>query len=89
MPLNKAGAGPLRFGPALAFVAGAGNVLAFAPYGLWPLQILSLCVLCWLLLRSERVRHSALLGWMYGFGFCDIDGHRWNVLYMDMSKMPK
>ncbi|MEO6168298.1 MAG: VOC family protein [Chitinophagales bacterium] len=28
-------------------------------------------------------------GWMYGFGFMDIDGHRWNVLYMDFSKMPK
>ncbi len=26
--------------------------------------------------------------WMYGFGFIDLDGHRWNVLYMDMSKMP-
>lgn len=28
-------------------------------------------------------------GWMYGCGFCDPDGHRWNVLHMDMSKMPK
>jgi len=28
------------------------------------------------------------LGWLYGFGFEDLDGHRWNVLYMDMSKMP-
>ena len=28
-------------------------------------------------------------GWMYGFGFLDLDGHRWNVLYMDMEKMPK
>lgn len=28
-------------------------------------------------------------GWMYGCGFTDIDGHRWNVLYMDMSKMPR
>jgi hypothetical protein len=28
-------------------------------------------------------------GWMYGCGFCDLDGHRWNVLYMDMEKMPK
>jgi predicted lactoylglutathione lyase len=26
-------------------------------------------------------------GWMYGAGFADLDGHRWNVLYMDMSKM--
>jgi predicted lactoylglutathione lyase len=28
-------------------------------------------------------------GWMYGCGFCDPDGHRWNVLFMDMDKMPK
>ena len=28
-------------------------------------------------------------GWMYAFGFTDLDGHRWSMLYMDMSKMPK
>lgn len=28
-------------------------------------------------------------GWMYGFGFADLDGHRWNVLYMDLSKRPQ
>jgi hypothetical protein len=28
-------------------------------------------------------------GWMYGCGFADLDGHRWNALYMDMSKMPQ
>jgi len=27
-------------------------------------------------------------GWMYGFGFADLDGHRWNMLYMDISRMP-
>ncbi|HLN19767.1 MAG TPA: VOC family protein [Bacteroidales bacterium] len=26
-------------------------------------------------------------GWMYGFGFTDPDGHKWNVLHMDESKM--
>nr|WP_294861802.1 VOC family protein [uncultured Fluviicola sp.] len=26
-------------------------------------------------------------GWMYGFAFADLDGHRWNGLYMDLSKM--
>ncbi|SFS70569.1 VOC family protein [Paenibacillus sp. BC26] len=26
-------------------------------------------------------------GWMYGAGFADLDGHKWNVLYMDFSKM--
>ncbi len=28
-------------------------------------------------------------GWMYGCGFKDLDGHSWNMLYMDMEKMPK
>jgi predicted lactoylglutathione lyase len=28
-------------------------------------------------------------GWMYGCLFTDPDGHSWNVLYMDMSKMPR
>ncbi|MGB6152144.1 MAG: VOC family protein [Pricia sp.] len=28
-------------------------------------------------------------GWMYAFGFQDLDGHRWSMLYMDMEKMPK
>ena len=26
-------------------------------------------------------------GWMYAFGFEDLDWHRWVMLYMDMSKM--
>lgn len=28
-------------------------------------------------------------GWMYGFAFADLDGHRWNVLFMDFSKLPQ
>jgi uncharacterized protein len=32
---------------------------------------------------------SEIQGWMYGCGFCDPDGHKWNVLFMDMDKMPK
>jgi predicted lactoylglutathione lyase len=32
---------------------------------------------------------AEIQGWMYGCGFADLDGHRWNVLYMDMSKSPK
>jgi uncharacterized protein len=28
-------------------------------------------------------------GWLYGFGFNDLDGHKWNGLYMDFSKIPK
>ena len=35
-------------------------------------------------------------GWMYGMAMVDLDGHRWNIIYMDLSaqqagwdKMPK
>ena len=34
-------------------------------------------------------RPSERDGWMYGCAFSDLDGHRWNVLHMDMSKMPR
>ncbi len=26
--------------------------------------------------------------WMFGCGFTDLDGHKWNVLYMDQEKRP-
>ncbi|HEX8289156.1 MAG TPA: VOC family protein [Pyrinomonadaceae bacterium] len=25
--------------------------------------------------------------WMYSFGFVDLDGHRWNMVYMDESRL--
>lgn len=25
-------------------------------------------------------------GWMYGFAFSDLDGHRWNMLYLDLPR---
>jgi predicted lactoylglutathione lyase len=38
---------------------------------------------------SSTHKPSEMQGFMYGCVFSDPDGHRWNVLYMDMSKMPK
>ena len=32
---------------------------------------------------------TAIQDWMYGFAFADPDGHRWNMVYMDKSKMPQ
>lgn len=28
-------------------------------------------------------------GWMYQHSFADLDGHQWEVLYMDMNALPK
>ena len=67
---DSGGTGALsRFAAPIAFCAGALNVLAFAPYGWWPLQLLSLAALFWLLSRTGGIRRSALIGWMYGFGW--------------------
>jgi uncharacterized protein len=38
---------------------------------------------------TSNHKPTEMTGWMYGCVFADPDGHRWNVLYMDMSKMPK
>lgn len=32
---------------------------------------------------------AELHGWMYNFAFTDLDGHCWNMLHMDFSKMPQ
>ena len=32
---------------------------------------------------------SEIQGWMYGFAFADPNGHRWNQVFMDFSKLPE
>jgi apolipoprotein N-acyltransferase len=53
----------------LAAVAGALNVLAFAPFNLWPLQIVLLALLFGFVSRESSVKRSALIGWAYSFGW--------------------
>lgn len=38
---------------------------------------------------TSNHKPSEMTGFMYGCVFADPDGHRWNILHMDMSKMPK
>ncbi len=33
---------------------------------------------------SSNHKPSEMKGWMYGSVFTDLDGHKWNVLYMDL-----
>ena len=51
-----------------AAIAGACGVFAFAPFGCWPLQMLSLAILFYQMLRAASVKGGALVGWAYGFG---------------------
>lgn len=36
---------------------------------------------------TSNHKPSPMKGWMYGSVFTDPDGHRWNILHMDMNKM--
>ena len=53
----------------IAALAGALNVLAFAPFGWWPLQIVLLASLFSFISRAPSIKRSALIGWAYGFGW--------------------
>ncbi|MDH2915855.1 MAG: apolipoprotein N-acyltransferase [Gallionella sp.] len=55
----------------IAFIVGAVAVFGFAPFGLFPLPILSLTVLFWLWSKAERPAQAAWLGFSFGMGlFC-------------------
>lgn len=54
-------------GHLVALVAGAITPLAFAPFDIWPLAVLSIAVL-YFGLRELRPGQAALRGWCYGFG---------------------
>src|SRR5690348_16726092 len=57
---------------AVAFAAGLLSALGFAPFGIFPILLLSLAMLVLLLdganAEEHRVWCSALIGWGYGFG---------------------
>lgn len=59
-----------------AMVAGAGGVTGFAPFGLWPLSLLSLAVLFSLLAGAPARRSGFMIVLAWGLGFF-ITGVSW------------
>ena len=60
---------PRRFAlPLVAVAAGGVLPLAFAPFGIWPLLLVSAGVLFWLLRRTQTGRGAFWRGWLYGVG---------------------
>ncbi len=55
--------------PLQAVLLGAAGVLGFAPFGLFPLPIVSLALLVRLWRRVEAPRRAAWLGFCWGLGF--------------------
>ena len=74
---------PLPGAAVLALAAGALNVFAFAPFGWWPLQVVTLAVLFHLVVEAATLRRAALVGWLFGFGWTACGVH-W--LYISMHR---
>jgi len=65
----------------IAGLAGALCVLAFEPFGWWPLEILGLATLFYQTLRSSSIKAAALIGWAFVTGWTAAGVH-W--LYVSM-----
>ncbi len=58
--------GPLK--PLMILLAGAASTLAFAPFQLWPIAIISVAIFLYCLQNTSPIQ-AALRGWCFGFGF--------------------
>lgn len=73
---------------AAAFILGGSAVLAYAPFGLYPLAILSLAGLVALIARQSRPRDAAWLGFAWGLS-AFLGGVSWVYVSMhDIGGMP-
>lgn len=52
-----------------AFVAGVCMTLGFAPFFLWPLALASLVAIFSLVYRSDSLKHTFYLSWLFGIGY--------------------
>ncbi|MDP5007410.1 MAG: apolipoprotein N-acyltransferase [Glaciimonas sp.] len=72
----------------LTALVGAANVFAFAPFGFWQVQLLTLAFFIWTLCRTTNTKHAALLGWAYGSGWA-MGGIHWLYISLhDFGGMP-
>ena len=80
----RAGRAPLRLRVATvagSALLGAATVPGFAPFYLWPLPILTLAALAWLIGRAPTPLRAAGIGYAFGFGFF-ITGVSWVFVSM-------
>ena len=66
-----------------ATLAGASTMLAVAPFGWWPLQLLAFAFLFYQVGMDTSVKRSALIGWAFSLGW-SVAGVHW--LYIAVTR---
>ena len=72
----------------LAFLAGLAGATGFAPLKLWPVTLLALALLLWLIQEAPRLRSALARGWWFGVGHFTL-GLNWiATAFTFQSEMP-
>jgi apolipoprotein N-acyltransferase len=71
----------------IAALAGGASVLSFAPWGWWPIQLVTLAILFYQVLRADSVKAAAFVGWAFGFGWC-LAGVHWLTITLVRFNLP-
>ena len=86
--LTRLSAFALRRPGLAALLFGAASATGFAPLGLWPVTLVALALLLWLLEHAPRHRAAFGLGWLFGLGHFTI-GNNWiATAFTFQAKMP-
>lgn len=74
--------------PLLSVLAGGLAALGFAPWDLWPLTLLGVMALAWLVVQAPGPGAAALRGWLWGLGHFAL-GLNWIAhAFTFQAKMP-
>ncbi len=86
--LTRLSAFALRRPGLTALTIGAASATGFAPLGLWPVTLVALALLLWLLENVPTHRAAFDLGWLFGMGHFTI-GNNWiATAFTFQAKMP-
>ena len=73
---------------AAVITLGAVAACGFRPLGLWPLTLLGVAGLIWLVGRATHPKWAALMGWLWGVGHFTL-GNNWiATAFTYQAKMP-
>jgi apolipoprotein N-acyltransferase len=67
---------------------GAFAALGFRPLALWPLTLLGMAGLVLLVMRADRPREAALLGWLFGLGHFTLGDNWIATAFTYQAEMP-
>jgi apolipoprotein N-acyltransferase len=86
--LTRLSALALRRPGLCALLIGAASATGFAPLGLWPVTLVALALLLWLLEHVPSHRAAFGLGWLFGVGHFTV-GNNWIAgAFTFQAKMP-